>query len=203
MSLYERGLDILNELQLLPLETNLLSKDFKYIYKIPKKFNLNNESINVMEKIKDIKIIVMSNNFNTKVKFPKGVKEIVFGDKFNKEVILPKGLKKLTMGTDFNQNIKLRSSLEIINFGYKFNKLVTLPKKLKYMTLCENCNKPLIINKELRKLYYYGRKPLIYPISKEEFKNRGLELYDITLNGTSRYKVNHVLLMESLIENYI
>jgi hypothetical protein len=200
MSLYERGLDILNELQFLPLKTNLLSKEFKNSYTIQKKFNLNNESINVMKKIKDIKIIVMSNNFNTKVKFPKGVKEIIFGEKFNKEVILPKGLKKLTMGTYFNQNIKLRSSLEIINFGEKFNQLVTLPKKLKYVTICENCNKPIVINEELKELYYYIN-PLIYPISQEEFKTHGFKLHDITPNGTSRYKVSHLLIMERIIEN--
>jgi hypothetical protein len=197
MTLYERGLDILNELRLLPLETRLLKKNS---YTIPKKFNLNNKSMNVMKKIKDIKIIVMSNDFNTKVKFPKGVKEIVFGEKFNKEVILPKGLKKLTTGKDFNQKIKLRSSLEILNLGYKFNQLVTLPKNLKYMTLCESYDKPIVINEELKELYYYGKKPLIYPISKEEFVYRGLELYDTTSNGTNRYIINLILSIQQKLE---
>jgi hypothetical protein len=195
MTLYEQGLDILNELRFLPLETILLKKNS---YTIPKKFNLNNKSMNIMKKIKDIKIIVMSDDFNTKVKFPKGVKEIVFGDKFNKEVILPKGLKKLTTGKYFNQKIKLRSSLEIINFGEKFNQLVILPKNLKYMTLCEDCDKPILINDGLKELYYYTN-PLIYPISQEEFKFHGLKLHNITSNGTKRYRVSHLLIMERIM----
>jgi hypothetical protein len=187
MTLYERGLDILNELRLLPLETRLLKKNS---YTIPKKFHLNNKSMNVMKKIKDIKIIVMSNDFNTKVKFPKGVKEIVFGDKFNKEVILPKGLKKLTTGKEFNQKIKLRSSLEILNLGKNFNQLVTLPRNLKYMSLYRYCEKDLILNDNLKELYYYYGKQLILPVSNKELEERCIKLYGITEKETKIFTIN-------------
>jgi hypothetical protein len=186
MTLYEQGLDILNELRLLPLETRLLKKNS---YTIPKKFHLNNKSMNVMKKIKDIKIIVMSDDFNTKVKFPKGVKEIVFGEKFNKEVTLPKGLKKLTMGKNYNQMIKLQDSLEIINFGRNFEQLVTLPKSLKYMSFSEYCNTSLILNEGLKELYFYHSKPIILPISVEEIKRRSIRLIDIDSNGLKCFKI--------------
>jgi hypothetical protein len=186
MSLYERGLDILNELRLLPLETRLLKKNS---YTIPKKFNLNNKSMYIMKKIKDIKIIVMSNDFNTKVKFPKGVKKIIFGEEFNKEVILPKGLKILTMGKNYNQNIKLRSSLEIINFGRNFEQLVTLPKNLKYMSLSSYCNTSLILNEGLKELYFYLSKPIILPISNEERNRRSIELSHVNSNGLKFFSI--------------
>jgi hypothetical protein len=186
MTLYENGLDIINELRLLPLEIRLLKKNS---YTIPKKFNLNNKSMYIMKKIKDIKIIVMSNDFNTKIIFPNGVKEIVFGDKFNKEVILPKGLKKLTMGKEFNQMIKLQDSLEIINFGRDFNQLVTLPQNLKYMSISKYCKKNLILNEGLKELYFYHCKPIILPISDEEINRRSIKLFDIDSNGLKCFEI--------------
>jgi hypothetical protein len=186
VTLYENGLDILNELRLLPLETRLLKKN-NYI--IPKKFNLNNKSMYIMKKIKDIKIIVMSNDFNTKIIFPKGVKEIVFGEKFNKEVILPEGLKKLTMGKEFNQMIKLQDSLEILNLGKKFNQLITLPKNLKYMSLSTSCKKSIILNDNLIELYHWYSKPIILPLSDEERNNRSIKIIKIRPNGLKYFSI--------------
>jgi hypothetical protein len=220
MNLYERGLDIINEFRVLPLQVTLLSKDFQKNIIVYKKFHLNTKSKNIMNKIKDIKIIIMDDKFNAKIKFPKGIKEIVFGKKFNKEVILPKGLQNLTMGDDFNQiiklpksliklttgqkfnqMIKLRSNLETLNLGKEFNQLITLPDNLKYMSIPQDYNHQFVMTEELKEIYIYLKKPIILPISNEEFKKRFIEMCGTISNKTNIFNINFDLALSREIRN--
>jgi hypothetical protein len=219
MNLYERGLDIINEFRVLPLQVTLLSKDFQKNIIVYKKFHLNTKSKNIMNKIKDIKIIIMDDKFNAKIKFPKGIKEIIFGKKFNKEVILPKGLQNLTMGDDFNQiiklpksliklttgqkfnqMIKLRSNLETLNLGKEFNQLITLPENLKYMSMPQDCEQPIIMIKNLKELFYYIKKTIVLPIFNKEIKERLIDLQEITPNKTKIFAINFNLATSNKIK---
>jgi hypothetical protein len=170
--MYIEGLTIINELRLLPLEITELNNYFKNNIIIEKKFYLNSESKNIMRNIKNIKIIVMDNNFNEKFKIPKGVKDITFGDNFNRKVNLPKSLKRVTFGKNFNKKIKYPSGLEIINFGKSFNQLIEYPKGLELISFSNSYDKPFQTISGIKEIYVYfdENNPIILPLLDEDEK---------------------------------
>jgi hypothetical protein len=168
MELYTKGLYILNESRFLPLKVTELNKDLKNNTIIPKKFYLNNQSKNVMNNIKDIKIIIMDNDFNQKIKLPKGIKIITLGNKFNKKIKFPEGI-------------------EIINLGVNFNQIVEYPKSLKCLSISDTYSKEIILNDNIKEFYGYKKFPIILPVSLEERKKDGIIL-DFTKRGINVYR---------------
>jgi hypothetical protein len=164
--MYIEGLTIINELRLLPLEITELNNYFKNNTVIEKKFYLNSKSKDIIKNIKNIKIIVMDNEFNEKFKIPKGIKDITFGDNFNHKVKLPKGLKRVTFGKNFNKKIKYPEGLKIINFGKKFNQLVEFPLGLELISFPKEYNKPSPLISGIKEIYIYFDKenPIILPL---------------------------------------
>jgi hypothetical protein len=123
------------------------------------------------------------------------------GNDFNQVIKLPKGLIKLTTGQKFNQMIKLRSSIETLNLGKNFNQLIILPEKLKYMSMPQYCEQQFHITEELKEIYIYIKKPIILPISKEEFKERLLEICGTISNKTNIFNINFDLALSREIRN--
>jgi hypothetical protein len=87
---------ILKETGWISFEFMSVNKEFNSI--IPKKFYLNKVSyIHTCKKgvlnIKNVKNIIMSNNFNQKLILYEGIEIINFGEKFNQKIDLPSSLK--------------------------------------------------------------------------------------------------------------
>jgi hypothetical protein len=172
----EKVINIMNELRVIPIEMSILNKDFYKRVVIPKKFNLTEESYKNICKIKDIKIILMDDNFNIEIEFPQNITELVFGKNFNQKVKLPKELKKLTIGDEFNQLLEFRDNLEIINFGKKFNQLIDLPKTIRSISISNNYNKPIEFIELVEEFYIYYNNQLILPILDNEIKNNLIKI---------------------------
>jgi hypothetical protein len=190
MNIYEKGLDIMNELRLLPLNISILNKYYYDNSVVLKKFKLTDSSVKFINKIKDIKIINMDDKFNNKIIFPKGVKDIMFGRDFNQEIKLPKGLKKLTTGRKFNQMIKLRSSLEFLNLGKNFRQPVDLPQNLKYLSIFSYHKQLFYISPRLKEIYIYMKKQIILPLSDKILTKHSIQLLETNLNDTRIFRVD-------------
>jgi hypothetical protein len=190
MNLYEKGLDIMNELRVLPLNISILNKYYNDNSVILKKFKLTEESVKFINKIKNIKIINMDDKFNNKIIFPKGVKEIIFGRDFNQEIKLPKGLKNLTTGKKFNQMIKLRSSLEFLNLGKNFRQPVDLPQNLKYLSVFSYHKQSIYISSQLKEIYIYMKKQIVLPLSNKILTKHSIQLIETNVNDTRIFRVD-------------
>jgi hypothetical protein len=210
MNLYEKGFNILNDLHLLPLKITNLNKDYQKNIIVSKKFNLNNKSKKIINKIKNIEIIVMTDEFNTKIKIPEGINEIIFGKKFNHKIQLPKSLKKLTMGDNFNQIIEYPDNLEILNCGKDFNQLIPLlPEKMKYISVSEDYTHPIQSKGNLEEIYIYHKKPIILPISNEEVIKRyniepsGIKIFKIKFNLADSDRTRRIALLNEFLMDHL
>jgi hypothetical protein len=124
----------------LPLEILELNK---YCYNniiIPKKFKLNNENKDIMKNIKDMKEIIMSDDFNKPLILPDELESIIFGVSFNQPLILHEGLKKIDLG---HISFDIKNEIVINIKCCCFNQTLILPKTIEYIKF--NYNKDFLL----------------------------------------------------------
>jgi hypothetical protein len=105
-----------------------------------------------MKNIRDIKEIIMSDDFNESLILPNELESIIFGVSFNQQLILPEGLKNLDFGRVsydiiYPDNYPFenpRKEPKIINTYYcSFNQTLILPKNIEYIKF--NYNKDFML----------------------------------------------------------
>jgi hypothetical protein len=153
-NLTDKVLDILTVTKWMPLEIQVINKEFKNSINIPVKFYLNEKNKKLMKNIKNIKNIVMDSEFNESVKLPQGLEIINIGENFNKKIIIPDSVIYITYYIKYKYKILIPDNVKKI-YVYNHKKRLFLPEDINYKPLKKRDINTLPKNTELYTIPYY------------------------------------------------
>jgi hypothetical protein len=158
--LTDKVLDILINTKWMPLEIQVINKEFRNSINIPIKFYLNKKNKKLMKNIKNIKNIVMDTDFNELINLPQGLEVVNIGEKFNKKITIPDSVVYITYYIKYKLKILIPKSVIKI-YVYNHKKRLFLPEDINYKPLKKRDINTLPKNTELYTIQYFTPERII------------------------------------------
>jgi hypothetical protein len=187
----------------------------KYCYNniiISKKLELNKYCYKLLPNIKDIKEIIMSDDFNQKIIFPENLEKIKLGNSFNQLIKLPNKLKNISFAEYFYNNLLQDNNYSdycndyIDNVQNTFNQVLEFSsniEKIKFNNINSNINKIILPKNLLNKsitIRGINNTKKVY-ITKEDYNN--LDNKNKLLLNDSNITINNSKTIKDLLNNLL
>jgi hypothetical protein len=187
----------------------------KYCYNniiISKKLELNKYCYKLLPNIKDIKEIIMSDDFNQKIIFPENLEKIKLGNSFNQLIKLPNKLKNISFAEYFYNNLLQDNNYSdycndyIDNVQNTFNQVLEFSsniEKIKFNNINSNIDKIILPKNLLNKsitIRGINNTKKVY-ITKEDYNN--LDNKNKLLLNDSNISINNIKTIKDLLNNLL